>query len=322
MTISALVFTDSAGLPIQSPFPFVLGELVPYDAWTWSATVSGGHYVTSSSATGLPAGVTLDDYGPELAGAPTEAGDGEATVTVTDNGGHSFARSFYWTVGGPPLPAPATVTAEPAPNALVVSWEPVPGAAVYRIRYRPTGETGDYLERTADLSPATLPDLPPAVSVDVQVQAEGGEWSAVVAGIPTEAAPDPDPEPEPEPEPEPAEPDPAMPDDLAAVRDSLAPVLAAFIDRADDADTIATAKAHLPVVIEFVRGYTRGRGFTGYVPEYPLRSVIVAAGARLVVNPEQVRQYSTGDYSETSPIFQGYTLAELGTLRRYRRVSA
>ena len=88
------------------------------------------------------------------------------------------------------------------------------------------------------------------------------------------------------------------------------------------APAAAMAEGHLATVLEYVKGYTRGRGFHGYVPERPLQAVIVAATGRLVTNPEQVTYYSTGDYSERPATLTGWTLAELQVLRRYRRVTA
>lgn len=72
-------------------------------------------------------------------------------------------------------------------------------------------------------------------------------------------------------------------------------------------------------VLEYVRGYVRDRGFIGYVPHRSLQAVIVSAGVRLFINPEQLTYYSTGDYSERPATLTGWTAAELGVLRRFRR---
>lgn len=100
---------------------------------------------------------------------------------------------------------------------------------------------------------------------------------------------------------------------------ALARQVAAFIGRANDADTTALAAAHVPVVIEFVRGYTRGQGFTGDAPSGPLRAVIVSSAARLLANPEQLSFYVSADYSERPPLLHGWTLPEIGVLHRYRK---
>ena len=141
-------------------------------------------------------------------------------------------------------------------------------------------------------------------------------------------APDPDPDPE---DPE----DPEDPDEWlhlldedperALVASTLAPRALRHAGTDPDgapAPALAMAEGHLATVLEYVKGYTRGRGFHGYVPERPLQAVIVAATGRLVTNPEQVTYYSTGDYSERPATLTGWTLAELQVLRRYRRVTA
>ena len=87
-------------------------------------------------------------------------------------------------------------------------------------------------------------------------------------------------------------------------------------------DSLVMARDHALTVLEYVRGYTRGRGFVGYIPHRSLQAVIVAAGARLYVNPEQLSYYQTGDYSERPATLTGWTAAELGVLRRYRRTYA
>lgn len=138
------------------------------------------------------------------------------------------------------------------------------------------------------------------------------------------AVPDPPDPGEPDPDPEPV---PDIPvDEWHEVWDplgaALAPRVAAYVGRPDHAPTIATATAQLPVIAEYVRGYTRGRGWTGDRPAGPLVAVIVSAAARLVTNPEQVTSYTANDYSERPAVLAGWTLTELGVLRRYRKVSA
>ena len=133
--------------------------------------------------------------------------------------------------------------------------------------------------------------------------------------------------PEPDPEPDPGEWLHLLDEDpeRALVASTLAPRAlrhAGMDPDAAPAPAAAMAEGHLATVLEYVKGYTRGRGFHGYVPERPLQAVIVAATGRLVTNPEQVTYYSTGDYSERPATLTGWTLAELQVLRRYRRVTA
>lgn len=108
-------------------------------------------------------------------------------------------------------------------------------------------------------------------------------------------------------------------DDLAA---SLAPRVAAMVGRHGDESVVETAKAQLPLVAEYVRGYTRGRGFDESAPAGPLLAVIVSATARLATNPEQISAYTMGDYTERPARLAGWTLAEIGVLHRYRVISA
>lgn len=167
--------------------------------------------------------------------------------------------------------------------------------------------------------------------------------------------PDPDPDPDPEPEPEPPAPSPGPRDPLdypgpggptpapeapdedteaawARLMDDdpqalfVATKLAERIIRHAGRDVaeldpveVLTARDHAMTVLEYVKGYTRDRGFIGYAPHRSLQAVIVAAGARLFVNPEQLTYYSTGDYSERPATMTGWTAAELGVLRRFRK---
>lgn len=126
-------------------------------------------------------------------------------------------------------------------------------------------------------------------------------------------APDPDPDPDPDPEPEP-EPEPT----------AWGQLVAAHINRAGDTETEQLASQHAVLVMEYVRGYTRGRGFTqhesGAESVTPgIRAVIIAATARLTANPEQVSYYQSGDYSERPAILAGWTLPELAVLNNYRK---
>lgn len=123
------------------------------------------------------------------------------------------------------------------------------------------------------------------------------------------------PAPEPEPEPDPGTEEPAP-------TGAAGPLVAAFLGRPGDPATETQAAAHALIVTEYVRGYTRGRGFINGSPSAPLLAVIVSSTARLTPNPEQVTYYQTGDYSERPAILAGWTLPELAVLNGFRRRSA
>ena len=122
--------------------------------------------------------------------------------------------------------------------------------------------------------------------------------------------------------------DPEDPDELdpwdvhETLARSLGARVAAFVGQPGNPDVVATAEAQVPIVAEYVRGFTRGRGFRDEFPAGPLRAVIVSGVARLATNPEQVAHFQTGDYSERPAQLAGWTLAELGVLHRYRRTTA
>ena len=151
---------------------------------------------------------------------------------------------------------------------------------------------------------------------DLTVRADDGDDydELVVPFDIADTEPDPDPEPEPD-----------GWDELDQLAEQLAPRVAAWLDSPGDEDTLTHARAVLPVVAAYVHGYTRGAGWDGTDgmfgrPVMPLQVVIVSAAGRVVSNPEQVSYYSAGDYSERPAVLAGWTLAELGVLRRYRKV--
>ena len=81
---------------------------VPAKSWTQNRAITaftvpaatGGNGTLTYSATGLPAGVTMSSSR-AVSGTPTEAGSGTATVTATDNRGHTDTLTFDWTVADP-----------------------------------------------------------------------------------------------------------------------------------------------------------------------------------------------------------------------------
>lgn len=98
--------------------------------------------------------------------------------------------------------------------------------------------------------------------------------------------------------------------------------VAEFLGQGDDAEVVALAGAHLPIVMTFVKAYVRSNGFTDGVPNDDLSTVILTATARLTVNPEQNKRISVDDYSQTFTTLDGFTLPELAVLHLYRRRSA
>ena len=117
-------------------------------------------------------------------------------------------------------------------------------------------------------------------------------------------------EPEPEPEPEPG-------DDTGL--GNLPELVAAYLGKPNSEKYLTRAAAHVMIVTEYVRGYTRGKGFSDGQPAADLQAVIVSAAAKLTYNPEQVEMFRSGDYSERPQQFKGWTLADLAVLNRYRK---
>jgi hypothetical protein len=76
----------------------------------------------------------------------------------------------------------------------------------------------------------------------------------------------------------------------------------------------------LSTVSQLASAYTRGVGFTANVPNADIGAVILTASARLLANPSQLLTDQTLGPSSMSyrSAFQGWTVAELTTLARYR----
>ena len=252
-----------------------------------------------------------------LEGTPTT--DGVYTVTLTESNLYGepsgYTEVLTITVGDPVtvIPAPAAEGTEDG-----YTLPEVPG-----VRWLVNGEEtppGSYSVQPVT-EETTVTIIPEALA--------GYEFDTAPEPLVLTFTPAPDPDPDPDPE------DPEDPDEWlhlleedperALVASTLTPRALRHAGTDPDAapaPAVAMAEGHLATVLEYVKGYTRGRGFHGYIPERPLQAVIVAATGRLVTNPEQVTYYSTGDYSERPATLTGWTLAELQVLRRYRRVTA
>ncbi|TMS50972.1 hypothetical protein [Mycobacterium sp. DBP42] len=93
--------------------------------------------------------------------------------------------------------------------------------------------------------------------------------------------------------------------------------VADFLGQGDDTTVVALAGQHVTIITAMARAYTRDQGFTGTEPADDLAAVITTATARLVANPEQLST-DVGNVSIRGG-FNGWTLAELFVLNRYRR---
>jgi hypothetical protein len=96
--------------------------------------------------------------------------------------------------------------------------------------------------------------------------------------------------------------------------------VADYLGRADSVELVVRAEQYVDLVTEFVRAYTRDRGFDlSGQPSTDIAAVILTATARLLENPTNTRQESVGDVSQAPGRFDGFTLPELAVLHRYRR---
>ncbi|WP_232374853.1 hypothetical protein [Mycolicibacterium mengxianglii] len=84
----------------------------------------------------------------------------------------------------------------------------------------------------------------------------------------------------------------------------------------------AIADIAVPLITTLARAYTRGRGFLeNGRPNDELAAVITTAAARFVANPKQASGSKTvGPFiiDQRTRGFEGWSLAELAVLNRYR----
>lgn len=90
-------------------------------------------------------------------------------------------------------------------------------------------------------------------------------------------------------------------------------------DSGQTVDASAGAAA-LAAVLQMAQAYTRGVGFVAGVPNPDISTVVLLAAARLLANPRQLLTDQTLGPSSVSyrSAFQGWTVAEMTTLDRYR----
>lgn len=94
--------------------------------------------------------------------------------------------------------------------------------------------------------------------------------------------------------------------------------VAAYLGVPDDPATAALADQHLAVVKALARSYCRGGGFDeAGAPFEDVAAVMTTATARMMANPEQ-STFQAGEVAGRDRGFQGWNLAELAVLNRYR----
>ncbi|WP_433793802.1 putative Ig domain-containing protein [Actinoplanes sp. CA-252034] len=114
--------TDKDELTGAVSFPFSTGVIVTYPTEQGSANgtpitplvikAAGGTGTYTWTASGLPAGLSIDAATGTVSGTPTADGAYTAVITATDTAGTSGATSFAWTIAAAPaLPNPGTVHA-------------------------------------------------------------------------------------------------------------------------------------------------------------------------------------------------------------------
>lgn len=295
--------------PFTDPLTLTVGVLIPEaDGFTFDHLLTADSTADTITPSPPPAGLTFskpyNSGGPpwnligRLSGTPSTVG----VHTVSVRGTFSELEQGTPNTGALTInvvePGPEPVTAAPPvfdDVALTVTIPESIGVA-YSLNGTPvpagTTESGAGLTVTVTAAP-----------LDAGYVLEGDtEWSHTFPGEPPEdwsALLTEDPE-------------------ALTVRAALAPRVVKHTAALEDSDATELASAHVGVVLEYVRGYTRGRGFHGMIPERDLQAVIVAAAARLFTNPEQVASFTMGDYSERPAILAGWTMAEMGVLRRHR----
>lgn len=112
--------------------------------------------------------------------------------------------------------------------------------------------------------------------------------------------------------------DPNAPDPEPPVETTdLGQKVADLMGFGSDPDFLALATEQSAIIKALVKSYTRGGGFVAGEPLEDVAAVIVTASARLAANPEQIA-YQVGAVAFRGG-FEGWSLAELAVLNRYRK---
>jgi|1186.fasta_scaffold757868_1 hypothetical protein len=88
-----------------------------------------------------------------------------------------------------------------------------------------------------------------------------------------------------------------------------------------ESDASEVAELTLQIITAMAKAYTRGHGFDTFgEPSEEIAAVITTASARFIGNPKQTSTVTTiGPFTtDVRSHFQGWTLAELFVLNRYR----
>lgn len=89
-----------------------------------------------------------------------------------------------------------------------------------------------------------------------------------------------------------------------------------------DPTIVAQVEQAISIAAAQVRSYTRNKGFSGDQPTPELDTVVLTTAARIVSNPENLTKESVGPFETERRIIDGWTLAEMAVLNRYRRRAA
>jgi hypothetical protein len=121
-------------------------------SYSGSVAATGGTPPYTWSATGLPAGLTLDPSSGAISGSPTASGTASVMFTVTDAGGQTASATLSLTVA-PSTPAPLSVTTTRLPSCHL--------GKPYSATVAATGGTAPYTWSTPDPG-----DFPPGITLN------------------------------------------------------------------------------------------------------------------------------------------------------------